>query len=42
MDSVQLTCHGGYNKDVDDDDDDKDDDIVLSLRKMSELENYYN
>jgi len=36
MDSFQLKCHDGYNKDVDDDDDDKDDDIVLSLRKMSE------
>jgi hypothetical protein len=34
MDSVQLKCHDGYNKD---DDDDNDDDIVLCLHKMSEL-----
>jgi hypothetical protein len=37
MDSVQLKCHDGYNKDNDDDDDDNDDDIVLCLHEMSEL-----
>jgi hypothetical protein len=38
MDSLQLKCHGGYNKDDDDDDNDNDDDIVLRLHKTSELE----
>ena len=38
MDSVQLKCHGGYNRDDDYDDDDNDDDIVLCLHKMSQLE----
>jgi len=34
MESVQLKCHDGYNKDDDDDDDDN---IVLCLQKMLEL-----
>jgi len=38
MDSVQLKCHGGYNKGDDDDEEDNDDGIVLYLHKMSELE----
>ena len=44
MISVQLKCHGGYNKDDDDDDDDyhdyddNDGNIGLCLHKMSKLE----